>query len=127
MTQTVAYKRFDAQYAAGDVTVIAFSCSPSCASNLYGEEGQRLVASADLEFGHFDFLLTKSDPSFFIHNLAIQHFDKLHAKLCQEKVPCSVSRMCVWVTVFVCPVCGGFFGTSNFWTDHSLWCVFTDN
>ncbi|XP_074370897.1 senescence-associated carboxylesterase 101-like isoform X1 [Apium graveolens] len=79
--QVVKYKRFDGQ-SPGDVTIIAFSCSPTCISS----EGQRLVSSADLNFDHFKFLSTTSNPSFSIHNLAVQLFRSLPAQLFQEKI-----------------------------------------
>ncbi|WOG97648.1 hypothetical protein DCAR_0416989 [Daucus carota subsp. sativus] len=86
LPQTVKYKRFeffDARNST-DVTIIAFSCS-MISSDLRGE-GQRLVSSADLNLELFDFLSTNSNPSFSLHNLAIQLFHSLLAQLIQEKI-----------------------------------------
>lgn len=83
--QTVRYKRFNAQ-SPGDATIIAFSCSPTCIFVDVDGESQRLVSSADLNFDLFDFLSTTSNPSFSLHNLAVQLFRSLPAQLFEEKV-----------------------------------------
>lgn len=85
LPQTAKYKRFDPQNP-GDATVIAFSCSPTCISSDVLGEGQRLVSSADLNYDAFNFLSTSSNPSFSIHNLAVQLFRSLPAQLFEEKI-----------------------------------------
>ncbi|KAK1404483.1 Senescence-associated carboxylesterase 101 [Heracleum sosnowskyi] len=85
LPQTVKYKRFDPQ-SPGDATVIAFTCSPTSISSDVDGEGQRLVSSADLNSDHFNFLSTTSNPSFSIHNLALQLFRSLPAQLFEQKI-----------------------------------------